>query len=71
MSTYSWGVKPIALELVLYKFNEIQSGDDFLQGADDEVFINGVAFDTSELSRKIHFLYIPSIFLLEMFLTLR
>jgi hypothetical protein len=46
----TWAVKPIALELVLYKFNEIQSGDDFFQGADDEVFINGVAFDTSELT---------------------
>jgi hypothetical protein len=50
MSRKIWSVKPIALELVLYKFNEIQSGDAFLQGADDEVFINGVAFDTSELT---------------------
>jgi hypothetical protein len=50
MSSRNWAVKPIALELVFYKFYEHQSGDSFLQGADDEIFVNGVAFDTAELT---------------------
>jgi hypothetical protein len=64
MSNRIWSVDPIALELVLYKFNEIASGDSFLQGADDEIFINGVAFDTSELSPQhtlpTHAINLPS-----------
>jgi len=59
-----WGVTPIALELIFYKFFEHQSGDDFFQGADDEVFINGSAFDTSELTAQdmlpMHPINLPS-----------
>jgi hypothetical protein len=53
MSNFTWAVRPVGLELVLYRFIEHQSGDAFLQGADDEVFINGVAFDTTELTTEL------------------
>ncbi len=44
-----WGVKPMALELVFYRFLEHQSNDEFLNDSDDEIFIHGTAIDTSEL----------------------
>lgn len=50
MSTQKWAVAPIALELVFYQFFEHESDDSLFNGADDEIFIQGTAFDTAELT---------------------